>query len=115
MFSTSFTIPPLAEKTATFEKLLSEGKVSEAQRAAYLKNDVTELLKNATAGKFNLNEQGGGGNSNEITDQDKAIDKLNELAEKKVSDKKVSFGIAMTEVCNENPDLAKVAKGSQAA
>jgi phage I-like protein len=71
------------EKDSEFNVLLSEGKVVEAQRKAYLTNDVKELVKNAQA--INLSEQGHGSKGSDHVEGELSFeDKVLKLAEEKM-------------------------------
>ncbi len=98
----------LAEKEKGFNVMLSEGKVCEAQRKPFLDGDMEAFAKNAKA--VNLNEQGtgkeGDGAPAKKDSKTPAQDKVLELAEKLISEKKVSdLGKAVSLVLSENPKL----------
>jgi hypothetical protein len=60
-----------------FNLMLSEGKVVESQREAFLQGDMESFAKNAV--KINLSETGSGKDS-EVIDEEKAAIKLSEIA-----------------------------------
>lgn len=94
------------EKKASFDVMLSEGKVVEAQRDAYMKGDVDAFAKNAV--RVNLSEKGTGGEGANSA-ADAAEVKLNEEADKLVKEKGVTFAEAYKQVVKANPELAKAA------
>lgn len=96
----------LAEKTNKFNIMLSEGKVAEAQRASYLKNDMEEFVKNAA--KIKLSEITDG---NGEADETSAEDKVLKLAEEKVKTEKLTLQKAITVVLSENKELSKKYRG----
>jgi hypothetical protein len=91
------------EKDNKFTVMLTEGKVVEAQREAYMNGDMVKFAENAVS--VNLSEQGSG--SDEGTESDVAEKKLNELAETKVKDEGVNFAEAYKSVVKANPELYK--------
>lgn len=101
----------LAEKKTEFDKMLSEKRAVEAQRDAFMKNDMTEFVKNAAkAGDLNFSESGhaGSGDKGDLHKNSKtpAQDELISLAEKKVKDDKgLSIDQAQDLVLSENPKL----------
>jgi phage I-like protein len=95
----------LSEKKGVFNKLLSEGKAVEAQREAYMSDDMVKFAENAQA----LNLQGIGSSvepAAAITNEDVST-QIAKLAEAKVSEKKITFGAAVVQVLNENEGLRK--------
>jgi phage I-like protein len=91
-------------KKAGFDKMLSEGKVCEAQRKAYMKDDMVEFAKNQEAVK--LDESGANAKGDDSEAQAHA--KLQKLAEaKQEKDKSLSYGEAVSLALSENPDLEK--------
>lgn len=68
----------LAEKEASFSKLLSEGKAVPAQKDAFLKGDLEAFAK--LSEKVNLENKGHGGGGDSSTDEQKVF----KLAEEKV-------------------------------
>jgi phage I-like protein len=100
----------LAEKSASFNKLMSEGKAVEAQREHFMSGDMVKFA--AAAGKVNLSEKGNGAQPPEATTSDttkaEAEKKILTLAEKMVEEKKsVGLAQAISEVRKQNPDLVK--------
>lgn len=92
----------MSEKTNEFNTLLSEEKACEAQREAFMKNDMIGFAKNAQPMK--LSEMTNG--SVEGNDKD-AEEQIMELAEKKVKEEKIALKDAIVLVLSENKDLAK--------
>lgn len=93
----------LKEKENKFNVMLSEGKVCEAQRKAYLDGDMDEFTKNA--GKVNLNEKGNSENKNDEGKSENVDDEILKLAEKKVKEDKITMAEAISVVLKENPEL----------
>jgi len=87
----------LLKKTNEFNKLFSEGKVVEAQREAFMNNDMVKFSENAASVKFN--EVGNQGKVNDDSTKEDVEDKIIKLAE----EKKTTF----SKILAENPDLAK--------
>lgn len=87
----------LSEKNKTFDKMLSEGKVCEAQRDAFIKNDVVKFSELAKPVK--LNEQGHGDDKD--TTDDSTEDAVYEKAMKLAEEKKISFKEAVLELKNK--------------
>lgn len=74
-----------AEQNKTFDKMLSEGKACEAQRAAFLNGDMAAFAANAKAVKLDEAGHGGEGGEEEggdINSKTPAQDKVLSLAEK---------------------------------
>lgn len=96
-----------AEKKAEFDTMLSEGKAVEAQRDAFMKDDMKEFVKNA--GNVNLSEGGNGrsgSNDNSFAGSDTpAQDEVISLAEKKAKEEKIDISEAQEMVLSENPKL----------
>ncbi len=90
---------------------MSEGNVCEAQRDAFMKDDMAGFIKNQKA--VNLSEAGHGGtgddDNNDENDKSEtpAQDKVMELAEKKVKDSNVSLSEGISQVLSEDKDLAE--------
>lgn len=95
-----------SEKSTSFNVMLSEKKVCEAQREAFLKGDVVEFAKNAQVMKFE-EISGGGVEGSERSAEDQVI----ELAEKKVKEEKITMAKAIAAVLSENPELNKQYRG----
>lgn len=93
----------LKEKETAFAILMSEGKVVEAQRKAFLKGDVAEFAKNAKLIK--LSEQGHGGNVE--VQSDDAQDVILEKAKKLSEEKKISMGDAIAQVLKADKKLSE--------
>lgn len=97
----------LAERTTKFEKMLSEGKAVPAQKEAFLAGDMDKFLELAEPMK--TKEIGHGG---EVKPAPKAAesktpaqDKVLELAEKKVTEKKIEMADAIGLVLAEDATL----------
>lgn len=91
----------LSEKNSSFDKMLSEKKVVEAQRDSFIKGDVVkfaELSKPLNDGK---------GTSEQPPEESKkdAQDQVIELAEKLVKSEKLSLAKAISSVLGSNPEL----------
>lgn len=95
----------LAEKKATFDKMLSEGKACEAQRDAYMASDFVKFTELASAVKLDDN---GDGTPPPAPVGGDAADQILKLAEKAVADKTVT-GLAegIKKVLRERPELRK--------
>lgn len=92
------------EKDNAFTKMLTEGKVVEAQRDAYMKSDMVTFAENAMS--INLEGQGNSGGGGESDGDNVAATKLNEIATSKAKEKGILLSDAYKEACNENPKLA---------
>lgn len=97
-----------AKKENEFNVMLSEGKVVESQRDAYLKGDMKAFVEGQK--ELNLSENGHGqdgkgeGSDNAADAQDQVL----ALAEKKIQAKECSdFSDAISMVLSENADLRK--------
>lgn len=94
-------VAALAEKNTSFDKMLSDKKVVEAQREHFIKGDVikfAELSKPLNDGK------GTSGEGAPITGKT-AQDQIIELAEKLVTEKKISLSTAISSVLSSDPEL----------
>lgn len=95
-----------AKQEGIFNIMLSEGKVVESQRIAYLESDMETFIKNSV--EINLDEVGHGGNKKDGNNEDALVTKLDELANKKMeADKNLKYATALSEALNENPELQK--------
>lgn len=103
-----------AAKKAEFDTMLSEGKAVEAQRDAFMKDDMKAFIENAPkAGSVNFSEKGHGKEGKENKEDDKtfsesetpAQDKVISLAEKKVKEDSVDMGTAISMVLSEDAKL----------
>jgi phage I-like protein len=104
----------LAERKSTFDKLLSEGKAVEAQRDAFMKQDMMKFAELSKPVK--LSESGSDAGKGEAApaaaNADEAAAKILELAEAMVKAKKAaSLGAAITVVLSENEELRKKYEG----
>ena len=96
------------KKEKTFNALLSEGKVCEAQREPYMDDDMAKFAENAA--EINLSEGGTDENPEDkfqTDDAQKAIDKIEDMAVKLSEEKNMDLGDATSLVLKENPELAK--------
>ena len=89
-------------RKAEFNTMLAEGKVCEAQRKPFMKQDFTEFAQKAE--EIKLEEAGSNAQGDET--MEKAEDKLIKLAEKIQKEQKVEYGEAMKLALSENPKLA---------
>lgn len=95
------------KKKGAFDKMLASGTVVEAQREAYMKGDMTKFAENAVAG-INL-DGSGSGKTSEDDEQEVAVAKFKEAAEKLVKEEGITFAEAAKRVKAENPSLYKAA------
>jgi hypothetical protein len=96
----------LAEKKGEFDKLLSEGKAVEAQREAFMKDDMKTFIEKSA--DVNLSEKGSGSDQNDTHDKKSetpAQDKVIELAEKKAKEDKIDISMATSIVLSEDEKL----------
>ncbi len=97
----------LADKKSKFDLMLSEGKVVEGQREAFMSDDMMKFSENAKP--LNL----GGGKSKEGEDKESdtpntatpAQDEIIEKSKKLSEEKKISYAAAQRLVLSENPKL----------
>lgn len=95
----------LAEKKTQFDKMLSEAKVVEAQREAFMSGNFSKFTELAQPVKLSESGHGGDGKTSETKD---VQDEIIELAEKKRAENKtMSLGEAFSEVLKENKELAE--------
>jgi len=90
------------ERTLEFNQMLSEGKVCEAQRKSFMKQDFAEFANKAE--EIKLKEVGHSKDDNK--DEKEASSKLIKLAGEKAGKEKISFGESMKVILSENPKLA---------
>jgi len=100
-----------AIKKGKFDTMLSEGKSVEAQREAFMNDDMEKFVENAAKpGDINLSETGHGKNGSESkSDNDSetpAQDEVMKLAEKKSKEDKIDLGDAISFVLSEDSKLA---------
>lgn len=94
-----------AEQTGQFNKMLSEGKVVEAQREAFMKKDFAKFSELAQPTKTTAIGTGGTPAPTEGKDVE---DQIIELANKKLADKSAKdFASAVSMVLSENKELAE--------
>jgi phage I-like protein len=98
----------LAEKKMSFAKLLAQGKVCAAQEDAYLSGDTQKFAELSRSVK--LSEQGSGaGAPEEVKEDEQVVDaqeKIHELAEKRMSEKKIRYHEAVSQILSEQKELA---------
>ena len=95
----------LAEKENSFNKMLAEGKVCEAQRESYVAGDMVKFSENAKP--LNLKEDGNGGNPPKGDSKyDDAQDEVLALSEVKMKENpNLTDGESISQVLSENPKL----------
>ena len=96
----------MSEKNKAFDALLTKGSAVEAQREAFLANDTVKFAELSKPMKL---ERQGHGSDEEETEEQKdttAEDQLVALAEKRSTEKKIKFNVALSEVLKENKELA---------
>jgi hypothetical protein len=93
----------LAERTNKFQVMLSEGKAVEAQREAFLKNDMEAFIEGSVAIK--LSEVGHGGVPAKVdgSPEEEILKQAKVLSEAK----KIGMKEAISEVLNSNKQLAE--------
>lgn len=91
-------------KNGEFTKMLSEGKVVEAQRKSFMNGDMVEFAKNAQVIK--TTEQGHGQDAKEIKFGE-AQNKISDMAKKLSEEKKIPLGQAIVQTLKENKELAE--------
>ena len=93
----------LAERTNKFQVMLSEGKAVEAQREAFLKNDMEAFIEGSVAIK--LSEVGHGGTPAKVdgSPEEEILKQAKVLSEAK----KIGMKEAISEVLNSNKQLAE--------
>lgn len=102
----------LSEKERKFDVLLSEGKVVEAQRDSYLKDNLLEFAE--LAGEINTENKGKQGGKESVTAKGDVQDKVIALAEQRAKERNISVGDAISVVLDENKDLRKKYEEEQA-
>lgn len=98
----------LAEKKDRFDTMLSEGKTVEAQRDAFMADDMDKFIDNAYKGDLNLSEKGhGSNNSNKgfVGSDTPAQDEVISLAEKKMKSDDIDIASAIEIILSENSNL----------
>lgn len=97
------------KKTFDFNEMLKEGKVVEAQREAYMKNDVVSFSK--LAAPINLSGVGHSQESQTVTtsenNNEDVESKIKSLAEEKMQKENLSWREAVKVVLSENKELAE--------
>lgn len=96
-----------AEQKAAFDKLLSEGKVVEAQRTPYMDGDVVKFTELAQPLKLSEKGHGGTGTTGGADDTTDAQDEILKLAQAKVATDKITLSEAIRASLKENPKLAE--------
>lgn len=92
------------EKAGKFNKLLSDGKVVEAQRDAFMSDDMvkfSELAQNLNLDPKGTSDQGKG------EPIENAQEKILELSEKMANELKISMNEAMVRILKSNKELAE--------
>lgn len=93
-------------KKDAFSKMLSEGKVVEAQREAFLSDDMTKFAELAM--KTNTEAKGHSGTEGKETSEEKSSqDQVIELAEKMVKEKGITLSQAIAQVLKDNKKLSE--------
>lgn len=98
----------LTEKKGRFDTMLSEGKTVEAQRDAFMKDDMDKFIENAYKDDLNLSEKGHGNNKSnkEFAGSDTpAQDEVISLAEKKMKSDNIDIASAIEIVLSEDSKL----------
>lgn len=98
----------MAEKKGKFDKMLSEGKAVEAQRDAFMKDNIAEYTAKAQVVKLSTTGHGGegGGSGTDTAAKNPAQNEVLTLAEKLVADKKANdISDALSMVLAQNKDL----------
>ncbi len=93
----------LSEKKAKFDKKLSEGLVVEAQRDAFMNDNMEEFMEKAV--KVQNSTSGNGDSGAPANTGKSAQDQVLELAEKKVKEDKIQLSEAIGKVLSENKEL----------
>jgi hypothetical protein len=102
----------LAERNSAFNKLMSEGKVVEAQRQAFMDNDAVKLAE--LSQPVNLGSQGNGAPPPAATGSDPSAEVI-KLAEQILVKKEAkTLSEAISKALHENPELAKRVKETRA-
>lgn len=105
----------MAEKTAKFDKMLSEGKVCAAQKEAYLAGDVVKFSELAQPMNPAARGTGAAPSDTAITTKEDAQKEILKLVDVKMSEKKAKTrGDALSLVLAERKDLSKLARGESA-
>ena len=94
----------MAEKSKKFDVMLSEGKAVEAQRDAFIKNDMTDFVAKAMPVK--MSEIGDGGQGTDKLDKTDTTSQIMKLAEAHVAKGK-SLSDSIKLVLGENAELRK--------
>lgn len=93
----------MSEKNDAFNRLLSEGKVCEAQRESYINDDFVKFTENMQTPNLQPAGNGGENNSSEIS----ATDKIMGLAQDMIKENKnLDLGSAISKVMKDNKELA---------
>lgn len=96
----------MSEKKTSFDKMLSEGKVVEAQREPFMKDDLGKFTE--LAQPIKLSEIGNGGTGDGKKSDKSAEQQITDLALAKVAEKKArDLGEGITMVLSENAELKK--------
>lgn len=95
----------LADKKTSFDKLLTEGKVVEAQREHFMSNDTIKFAENAI--KPNLQGSGSSVDAPVVvaSSKDEAVAEVEKLAFALAEKNKIGIGAAQAIVLKDNPEL----------
>lgn len=98
-----------SERSAEFDKLMSEGRAVEAQRQAFCEGNMDEFVK--LSANVNLKPAGHGNAPAEIEVEfaDDAVKALTDKADEMVKSEGIEFAQAMSKVIDLNPELARKA------
>lgn len=91
------------DKTAIFDTMFTNGSVVEAQRTAFMDDDMAEFARNAVSG-INLSGAGSGASSEDDI-ANVASTKFNEVCKALVEDEGLTFSEAAKRATSENPAL----------
>lgn len=97
----------MAEKSKKFDVMLSEGKACEAQRDAFLKDDMAGFIEKAQPVKLSEIGSGKNGEEEKPNEDKSASDELVEMATKLSKEKSISFSEAAKVVLKDNKELAQ--------
>ena len=100
----------LAEKNQAFDKKLSEGVVVEAQRQAFIDNDMDKFL--SLQADIKLSESGNAQTPKESSfNESNFQDKIIALAEKRAREEKIEIQDAISKELKENPKAQEFYNG----
>ena len=100
----------LMEKNQAFDKKLSEGVVVEAQRQAFIDNDMDKFL--SLQADIKLSESGNNQTpKDDLFNESNFEDKIIALAEKRAREEKIEIQDAISKELKENPKAQKFYNG----